>query len=327
MTCPGDEERKEGGPEPSGPLCPSAVLTFRSGFVALLGRPNVGKSSLVNRMLDDKLCIVSPVPQTTRHAIRCIRTTDQSQMVFVDTPGLHEPRTALGTYMVNRVRKALDEVDCLCLVLDARRPQGGDEEKMLHAVLAGATTPLVVAVNKIDGISLEEEAFDGLVAPWKGVNFVDALPVSARTGENVGRLISVLEAQLPVGEPWFPEDMVTDRSERFLAAEIVREKIFELARDEIPHSVTVAVEEFKSPDEYHERETGYIRATVYVEREGQKGILIGEGGRFLKRIGMAARGELEARLGYPVYLELWIKVRSGWRRSPRDLKHFGYDET
>ena len=320
------EEQEDRGGLPAWPS-PPLISNFRAGFVALLGRPNVGKSSLVNRMLEDKLCIVSSVPQTTRHAIRCIRTTEHSQIIFVDTPGLHEPRTALGSYMVERVRKTLDEVDCLCLVLDARRPQGGEEEKLLRSVLEGTTVPLVVAVNKIDAMAMDAELFERLVAPWRGPNFVDALPVSARTGANVARLLTFLEAQLPVGEPWFPDDMVTDRSERFLAAEIVREKIFELAKDEIPHSVTVSVDEFKSPDEYRERETGYIRATVYVEREGQKGILIGEGGRFLKRIGIAARGELEARLGYPVYLELWIKVRAGWRRSPRDLQRFGYDET
>lgn len=305
----------------------SPIGGFRAGFVALLGRPNVGKSSLVNRIMDDKLCIVSPVPQTTRHAIRCIRTTDRSQIVFVDTPGLHEPQTALGTYMVDRVRKALEEVDCLCLVLDARRPEGGEEEALLRKVLSQASVPLVVAVNKIDVAPLDEAAMEALVAPWRGPFFVDAVPVSARTGVHMDRLVGLLESQLPVGDPWFPEDMVTDRSERFLAAEIVREKIFELARDEVPHSITVAVEEFKSPEEYPDRTTAYIRATVYVEREGQKGILIGEGGRFLKRVGAAARGDLETRLGYPVYLELWIKVRAGWRRSPRDLRRFGYDET
>lgn len=298
--------------------------SFRSGFVALLGRPNVGKSSLVNRLLREKVSIVSPVPQTTRHSLRCILTTPRSQIVFVDTPGFHEPHHALGEYMMQRAREAVEDADCVCLVLDAGRPEGGAEEGLLRKLLQGISTPCVLVVNKID-LLVGPEELEGIVSPWASISPKAVVGVSAMRGENLDTLLHAIESLLPEAPPLYPEDMLMDQSERFLAGECIREKAFLALRDEIPHSITVVIEEYKTPEEYPERADVYIRALLYVERENHKGIVIGEGGKKLKHIGLLARKELERRLGFRVYLDLWVKVRAKWRRSPRDLRRFGYE--
>ncbi|WP_300526589.1 GTPase Era [Aminiphilus sp.] len=297
---------------------------FRSGFVALLGRPNVGKSSLVNRLLREKVSIVSPVPQTTRHSLRCILTTERSQIVFVDTPGFHEPHHALGEYMMQRARDAVEDADCVCLILDAGRPEGGAEEELLRKVLQGISTPRILVVNKIDLLS-EPKDLDRIVSAWSSLSPEVVVTVSATRGDNLDALLEAIEALLPEAPPLYPEDMLMDQSERFLASECIREKAFLALRDEIPHGITVVVEEYKTPEEYPDRTTAYIRAILYVERENHKGIVIGESGKKLKHIGLLARKELEKRLGFPVYLDLWVKVRPKWRRSPQDLRRFGYE--
>jgi GTP-binding protein Era len=297
---------------------------FRSGFVALLGRPNVGKSSLVNRLLREKVSIVSPVPQTTRHSLRCILTTERSQIVFVDTPGFHEPHHALGEFMMQRARDAIEDADCACLILDAGRPEGGTEEELLRGALQGISTPRILVVNKID-LLVELKDLDRIIAPWVSLSPVAVIPVSATRGDNLDALLDALEALLPEAPPLYPEDMLMDQSERFLASECIREKAFLALRDEIPHGITVMVEEYKTPEEYSDRTTAYIRAILYVERENHKGIVIGKSGKKLKHIGLLARKELEKRLGFPVYLDLWVKVRPKWRRSLQDLRRFGYE--
>ncbi|HOO62887.1 MAG TPA: GTPase Era [Synergistaceae bacterium] len=299
---------------------------FRAGFVTLLGRPNVGKSSLLNKALGDKVTMVSPTPQTTRKPVRGILTTQDAQIVFVDTPGLHQPKHALGEYMMDKVRRSLEDVDCICLVLDAVRLEGGAEEDLLWEVLEGITVPLVVALNKID--LLEEDLSEVLkkLERWQQLSSREIIPVSAKEGRRVEELLQAVISHLPEGPPLYPEDMFTDQTERFMAEECIREKIFVLARDEVPHSTAVMVEEFQHPEEYPHRENVYIRATVYVERPGQKAILIGDKGGFIKDVGVQARKELEKLLGYPVYLELWVKVRKNWRKSPVELRRFGYDK-
>ncbi len=300
--------------------------TFRSGFVTLVGRPNVGKSSLLNKALGDKVTMVSPTPQTTRKPVRGILTTRDAQIVFVDTPGLHQPKHALGEYMMEKVRSSLDDVDCICLVLDATRLEGGAEEELIRKVLEGVTVPLVVALNKID--LLEESLPEVLrkLQHWQEISSREIFPVSAKEGTDVEALLEALISYLPEGPPLYPEDMFTDQTERFMTEECIREKIFLLARDEVPHSTAVMVEEFQHPEEYPHRDNVYIRATVYVERPGQKAIIIGDKGGFIRDVGIQARKELEKLLGYPVYLELWVKVRKNWRKSPVELRRFGYDK-
>ena len=299
---------------------------FRAGFVTLLGRPNVGKSSLLNKALGDKVTVVSPTPQTTRKPVRGILTTGNAQIVFVDTPGLHQPKHALGEYMMEKVRRSLEDVDCICLVLDATRLEGGPEEELLRGVLAEVSVPLVVVLNKID--LLEEDLSEVLrkLEPWRKLSCGEIIPVSAKEGSRVEELVEALTSHLPEGPPLYPEDMFTDQTERFMTEECIREKIFLLARDEVPHSTAVMVEEFQHPEEYPHRDNVYVRATVYVERPGQKAILIGDKGGFIRDVGIQARKELEKLLGYPVYLELWVKVRKNWRKSSVELRRFGYDK-
>ncbi len=297
---------------------------FRAGFVTLVGRPNVGKSSLLNRALGDKVTVVSPTPQTTRKPLRGILTTEDFQIVFVDTPGLHEPKHALGEYMVDKVRHSLEEVDAVCLVLDASRLGGGSEEELLKGLLREVSVPLVVGLNKIDLLQKDIKEVRAKLEPWLELSQSPLFPLSAKTGEGVEELVRALGQTLPAGSPLYPEEMFTDQTERFMAEECIREKIFLLARDEVPHSTAVMVDDFQHPEEYPHRNNVHIRATVYVERPGQKAIIIGEKGSFIKEVGTHARKDLQKLLGYPVYLELWVKVRKNWRKSPVELRRFGY---
>lgn len=297
---------------------------FKCGFVVLLGRPNVGKSSLINALLREKVAAVSDKPQTTRNAVRCIHSSETAQIVFVDTPGVHTPRHALGNYMMNEVEEALQEVNAVCFVVEAGRNRLDPQEEQMISILETSNLPIVLVINKIDSLRNKEAIWKTIELFQEKLRPVAVVPVSAKDAKNLDILLEELTKILPEGDPIYPDEVLMDSTERFLAAEIIREKIFALTEQEVPHSVAVVVEDFKNPEEYPELKTAQIRATIVVERAGQKGILIGAKGERLKEIGSAARLEMEERFGYPIFLELWVKVKPGWRKSPDELRRLGY---
>ncbi|AGL00859.1 GTP-binding protein Era [Desulfoscipio gibsoniae DSM 7213] len=289
---------------------------FKSGFVTIVGRTNVGKSTLLNNMLGQKLTIMSDKPQTTRHKIQCVLTGADYQAVFIDTPGIHKPKHKLGEHMVGTALNALREVDVVLLLVEAAMPGPGDHYMLEQ--LKKVTGPVLLAINKIDLIK-PDELMPIIAAFQKTGNFADIVPVSALTGENVQHLRQVIINYLPEGPQYYPDDMVVDRPERFIMAELIREKVLHLTSQEVPHSVAVVVDEV----EQRSQELVAVRAVIYTERESQKGILIGKGGRMLKEVGKQARQELEALLGSRIFLELWVKVKKDWRNRDIDMRNFG----
>jgi GTP-binding protein Era len=291
---------------------------FRTGFVAIVGRPNVGKSTLLNSILGEKLVITSDRPQTTRNRIKGIYGDARSQIIFIDTPGVHRPTSPLNRFMVDTALSTLGDVDLVLFVVEAGNPFGPKEEMILSA-LEGTTLPVVLILNKIDLVSRQELA--GTMARCGArFPFSDIFPLSAHTGDGVQQLLDLVRSRLPEGEPLFPEDILTDLPERFVAAELIREKVFRLTHEEVPYSVAVVVERFT------ERPDGVvaIAATIHVERDSQKGIIIGKGGGMLKKIGTDARREMEHFLQTKVFLELFVKVSRDWSANPQMLKEFGY---
>ncbi|MFQ3682820.1 GTPase Era [Roseiflexus sp.] len=290
----------------------------RSGFVALVGRPNVGKSTLLNALLGQKVAIVSPKPQTTRTAVRGILTRPDAQIVFVDTPGIHEPRNRLGAYMVRQARRSIPDADVVCMVVDISRPPGGLDER-IAALVRKAHARRILVLNKIDRRSRRGsdnlQAYRAL-APWDM-----EVAVSALRGQGLDALVDEIVRLLPEGPPLYPEGQVTDLSERELAAELVREQVLRHTQQEVPHSVAVEVEEWEEKEK-----VTYIRMTILVERETQKAILIGAGGGMLKKIGSGARQAIEEMLERPIYLDLWVKAREHWRDDPNALRWLGYTE-
>lgn len=297
---------------------------FRSGFVALLGRPNVGKSSIINALLKEHVAAVSPKPQTTRNAVRCILSGDTGQIIFVDTPGVHKPQHELGKFMLKEITDALSQVDAICFVVEAGDRSVGQKEKIILSALAESRLPIVLAVNKIDKYPADDYYLGAVAAYSEALHPAAVVPISAMSGKNLELLREKLEELLPEQPPIYPEDMLMDSTERFLAAEVIREKIFLSTEEEVPHGVAVVVEEFRSPDEYPELRICEIRANIIVERPGQKGIIIGKNGAKLKEIGSAARKDLEEKFGYPVYLQLWVKVKPNWKKSQDELRRLGY---
>ena len=292
---------------------------FKSGFVSLIGRPNVGKSTLLNFLLGEKIAIISPKPQTTRNRILGIKNLTAGQIVFLDTPGIHRSRTGLNRAMVKVALATLQEVDVVCFLIEADRPDN-DENDLILEDLERVGKPVILIINKIDLVPRGNLL--PIMARYSQLrSFEQIIPVSALKGDGVDILDAELLKILPEGPKFFPEDMITDLPERFLVAEFIREKVIQLTRDEIPHSAAVEVEEFK---EREEKNLVVIKATIQVERESQKGILIGEKGRMLKEIGRLAREEIEAFLGARVFLELWVKVEKNWRDDPRALRRLGY---
>lgn len=293
---------------------------FRSGFVAIIGRPNVGKSTLLNALVGRKLAIVSDKPQTTRNRILGVLTREDCQAVFLDTPGIHKPKHRLGEYMVKVARRALKEVDLIFHLVDATAPVGpGDRH--IAGYLQEITTPVLLVLNKVDLV--REGEIPAILEAYRGLHRYEAgLDISALQGRNLDRLIAGTFRHLPEGPRCYPEDMITDQPEAFLVVEIIREKVLHLTREEVPHAVAVEIEEFTP------RREGllYVRAAIYVERDSQKGILIGEGGLRLKEIGRLAREELEALLGSRIYLDLWVKVSKDWRNREGALRNLGYRE-
>jgi GTPase len=301
---------------------------FRSGFVTLVGRPNVGKSTLLNQLVGSKVAIVSDRPQTTRTAIRGVRTTPTDQIVFVDTPGIHKPRTPLGERTNERAVATLGEVDVVCLLVEADAPIGAGDRFVAGLVQQVATSKLL-AVNKIDRAG-KPAIVEHLATAARDLGDFDAyVPLSARTGDGIAALLGEVESRLPEGPRYYPEGTVTDQPETFVAAELVREKLLAVARDELPHSITVAVEELEDiPDADADADNPdailRLRADISVERDSQKGIVIGRGGRVLKDAGTAARQELESLLGVRVYLETRVRVERDWQRRPHALDRLGY---
>ena len=301
----------------------SEAPAYRAGYVTLIGPPNAGKSSIINALLGEKAAAVSGKPQTTRNAVRCVLTTDAYQIVVVDTPGVHKPRYTLGEFMAREIERALGTADAVCLVADVTKPLD-DSVREISERVARSGVPLVLAVNKIDKLRDMEDFWKYLETFQEKLKPSSVVPVSALKGTNIRELGEELAKYLPEGGAIYGGDVLMDATERFLAAEIIRERVFEAAEQEVPHSTAVNVEEFRSPDEYPGMKRASIRADIIVERPGQKGILIGQGGKMLKKIKAESKREMERRFGWPVALELWVKVRPGWRKSSEGMRTAGY---
>jgi GTP-binding protein Era len=299
---------------------------FRSGFVTLVGRPNVGKSTLLNQLVGSKVAIVSDRPQTTRTAIRGVSTTPDDQIVFVDTPGIHKPRTPLGERTNQRAVATLGEVDVICLLVEADAPIGAGD-RFVAGLVQQVPTPKLLVVNKIDRAAKPAIAEHLAIAARDLGDFDAYVPLSARTGDGIPALLGEIEGRLPEGPRYYPEGTVTDQPETFVAAELVREQLLAVAHDELPHSITVSVEELDDIEPAGDDSGDGIlrlRADISVERDSQKGIVIGRGGRVLKDAGTAARQELEALLGVRVYLETRVRVERDWQRRAHALDRLGY---
>lgn len=294
---------------------------YKSGFITVIGRPNVGKSTLINKIIGQKIAIMSDKPQTTRSRIQCILTQDDAQFIFLDTPGIHKPKFKLGEYMLKAAEGTLKEVDAIFFVIDATEKFGGGEKYILER-LSATDKPVILVINKID--LLEREKILPITAEYSArYNFAAIVPISAADGSNVDELLNEAKKFLPEGPKYYPSDMVTDQPERLIVAEIIREKILHVTEDEVPHSVAVDIEEITP----RENSATYIRAVIYVERESQKGILIGKGGELLKGIGKNARPEIEMLLGKKIFLDLWVKVKRGWRNSDGAIQSLGLGES
>ena len=293
---------------------------FKSGFATLIGRPNVGKSTLMNQLIGQKIAITSNKPQTTRNKIQTVYTSSEGQIVFLDTPGLHKAKNKLGEYMVKAAKNTFDEVDIILWLVEAD-PYIGAADKQISLMLKDVKVPVVLVINKIDKIK-KEEVLPVIDSFRKLYDFADIVPVSARNGDNTDDLINVIFSYLKPGPMFYDEDVVTDQPMRQIAAEIIREKALYCLNEEIPHGIAVTIEKMK------ERSNGLmdIEATIICERESHKGIIIGKGGSMLKKIGSTARFELERMMEQQVNLNLWVKVRKEWRDSDLFLNNFGYDK-
>ncbi len=294
--------------------------TFKSGFVTLLGRPNVGKSTLLNQILGQKITIISDKPQTTRNKIQGIYTDQAGQIVFIDTPGIHKPKHRLGRFMVDSAMSTINEVDLVLFVVNVREKIGPGDRFIIDK-LRTIDTPVFLIINQIDQvdptdllpvISDYQEEFD----------FAEVVPTSGLEGENIQELIQTIKSYLPVGPQFYPDDQVSDHPEYFIISELIREKVLDLTREEIPHSVAVVTEKVDR------NQDGKVQtyATIIVERKSQKGIIIGKQGSMIKKIGSLARRDIEKLLGDKIYLELWVKVQRDWRDKPSRLEDFGYNE-
>lgn len=297
---------------------------MRSGFVAIVGRPNVGKSTLLNRILGTKVAIVTPKPQTTRTRLLGILNREDAQLILVDTPGIHRPRGKLNEFMVRTALAAVGDVDLVLAVTEAAREHPDD--RLVLDALRASRKPKVLVVNKVDQLSDKDALLPILDRLSKAGDFEAVVPISALTGENVDRLVDLLVERLPEGPRYFPAEMLTDQSERALAAELIREQLMLQTEEELPYTTAVEVDAWQEDhDEEGQRVMVRVSATVHVERESQKGIVIGKGGQRIKAIGTAARAGLERLLGCHVFLELFVRVQRNWTRDARSLRDFGYE--
>jgi GTP-binding protein Era len=295
------------------------MTVFRSGFISILGRPNVGKSTLFNRILGEKVAIISPKPQTTRNRILGVKNVEGGQLIFLDTPGIHEGRSPLNQRMVETAVSAGRDADVLLFLVEASSRTEKEEEQMIKS-FEGSPGGFLLAINKIDQV--KKGSLLPLMDRFQKIHpFGAIIPISAMTGEGVDILLDEILKHLPESPPFYPEEVMTDQTERFLVSEIIREKVIQQAYQEIPYATAVTVESFK---EQLERNLVVIRANIHVERDAHKKILIGKGGQKLKKIGETARMEIESFLGKRVYLELWVNVEKNWTRDPRALNRLGY---
>ncbi|WP_132996117.1 GTPase Era [Sporanaerobacter acetigenes] len=293
---------------------------YKSGFVTIIGRPNVGKSTLLNFIIGEKVSIISDKPQTTRNKIQCVYTQNDFQIVFIDTPGIHKPKNKLDEYMMNVSKSTLNEVDVVTFIVDNSKKIGPLDENII-VQLKGVRTPKILVINKIDKLSKEDIA--EIMDTYRRLNmFDDIIPVSAMNGTNVSLYIDVLKKMMPEGPQYFPEDMITDQPERFIIAEIIREKALNYLEEEVPHGVFVAIDMINTRDD---KDIIDVHATIYCEKESHKGIIIGKNGRKLKGIGKSARIDIENLLGSQVNLQLWVKVEKNWRDKENKVKYFGYE--
>ena len=291
---------------------------FKSGFVALIGRPNVGKSTLLNYLVGQKVAIMTPQPQTTRNKISGIYTDDQEQIVFIDTPGIHKPKNKLDDFMDKSSYSALDEVDVVLFMVEPEPAGKGDQ--YIAELLKKIKKPVFLVINKIDKVHPDELL--SIIDSYKNLgDFAEIVPISASQGNNVSELIKTIAKYLPEGPQFYDADQLTDRPEYFIVAELIREQVLKLTHEEVPHATAVVVDRMRD----HEGGKLQVEATIYVERPGQKGIIIGKKGQMLKQIGIAARQEIEALLGEKVNLRLWVKVQKNWRSDPAFLKSIGYN--
>lgn len=291
---------------------------FKSGFVAVVGRPNVGKSTLINALIGDKIVIVSDKAQTTRNRIICVYTDQEKQIVFMDTPGIHKPKHKLGEFMVTAAVDSLKEVEAVLFLVAANEKRGPGDNFIIEQ-LQKVKVPVYLCINKIDTLT-KEELLKVIVSYQDAYPFAGVIPISALEKENLDVLLDELTSKLPEGPQYFPEDMITDQPERLLISDMIREKILLTTRDEVPHSIAVEVEEMKTRDDG----TTYIRATIFVERDSQKGIIIGNKGAMLKQLGAQSRLDIQRLLGTKVYLDLWVKVKKDWRNKSGMLSELGY---
>lgn len=291
---------------------------FKSGFVAVIGRPNVGKSTLINALIGDKIVIVSDKAQTTRNRIICVYTDQDKQIVFMDTPGIHKPKHKLGEFMVTAAVDSLKEVEAVLFLVAANEKRGPGDNFIIEQ-LQKVKVPVYLCINKIDTLT-KEDLLKVIVSYQDAYPFAGVIPISALEKQNLDVLLDELTSKLPEGPQYFPEDMITDQPERLLISDMIREKILLTTRDEVPHSIAVEVEEMKTRDDG----TTYIRATIFVERDSQKGIIIGNKGAMLKQLGAQSRLDIQRLLGTKVYLDLWVKVKKDWRNKSGMLSELGY---
>lgn len=293
---------------------------FKSGFVSIVGRPNVGKSTLMNHIIGEKVAITSDKAQTTRNRVEGILTTDTEQIIFIDTPGIHKPKHQLGRYMVQSALSTLNEVDIVLFMINVSEKMGPGDRFIMER-LRDLKSPVFLVMNQIDKIH-PDELLPMIEAYQSELEFEEVIPVSALEGNNVDRLLEVITSYLDEGPQYYPTDQLSDHPEYFIVQELIREKVLQLTREEIPHSVAVKTESMEKIDDHLIE----VQATIFIERSSQKGIIIGKQGSMLKEIGTRARVDIQNLLGSKVYLELWVKVKDDWRNTPYDLGSFGYQK-
>ncbi|EFD04338.1 GTPase Era [Peptostreptococcus anaerobius] len=297
-------------------------MTYKSGFVSIVGRPNVGKSTLMNDMVGEKIAIMSDKPQTTRNTIQAVYTDEEAQIVFMDTPGIHKPKNKLGEMMVKSASDAFKNVDSIIFVVDDSRTIGKGDSLIIEN-LKKTSTPVFLVINKIDKIDNKEDLFE-MIRMYDDLNvFKEIIPTSALKGSNIDSLIKVIKRNLNEGPKYFPDYMVTDQPERVLVSELIREKVLHYTNDEVPHGVAIEIEKMK---ERKGKDLIDISAVIYCERNSHKGIIIGKQGKKLKGIGKSAREEIEFLLGTKVNLQIWVKVKENWRNLPNYISYFGLKE-
>ncbi|MGN1400760.1 MAG: GTPase Era [Bacillus sp. (in: firmicutes)] len=293
---------------------------YKSGFISIIGRPNVGKSTFLNRVIGQKIAIMSDKPQTTRNKVQGVLSENDSQMIFIDTPGIHKPKHKLGDFMMKTATNTLKEVDVILFMVNAAEGYGRGDEFIIEK-LQNVHTPVFLVINKIDEVHPDELL--PLIEQYKEkMDFKAIVPISALRGNNVDTLLAQLKEELPEGPQYYPADQVTDHPERFIISELIREKALHLTREEVPHSIAVVIDSIKKKED---KDMIHVMATIIVERSSQKGIIIGKQGSMMKEIGQRARKDIELLLGSKVYLELWVKVQKDWRNKASILKDYGFN--